>query len=232
MFILMNTKSQRFATSKQRCQFASGFERSIAKSSYRWERVFNGFPLAWDIFPELRSNDPVVSQIRDTRSTTVLFADSLSAHFNEEANATVALDLKSRGHNVTFKKVDLNQLSGAMASGSFEAIMIGYVPDYLDPDAIIFPLLRTRQLYNLAKYENPSVDNLIGLARQMSDVTSRNLVYKSLFEVISKECPVHFLGSEEGRYVISTDWKLPGLSGLGFYNLKLKNARYQGGDHQ
>jgi ABC-type transport system substrate-binding protein len=228
MFILMNSKSQRFSGAKERCEFASSFEGAIKKSSYRWDRVFNGFPFAWNFFPELNSRNKQTSKIKAMKSTTLLYADSLSAHFNEQANAAVARDLKIHGHQVTFKSTDLNQLSQAMASGKFEAIMIGYVPDYLDPDAIIFPLLRTGQLYNLSRYTNPSVDNLIGLARQMSDSSSRNIVYGSLFEIIGKECPVHFLGSEEGRYVISSNWKLPGLSGLGFYNLKLKNARFQG----
>lgn len=228
MFVLLNTKSVKFKESKSRCQFVSRFERAVKVSGYGWENVFNGFPFAWDLFPTAKDSVFNGDPKEISGPVTVYFSDSMSAHFDDMSNAKIVASLGKQGISTIFKKLSLKQISQRFMSGDFEAIMMGYVPDYLDPDAIVFPLLGTNQQYNLSRYSNPIADAFLSLAREMTDQNSRNLTYKALFKIIGRECPVQFLGSESGRYVVSDRWTMPPMSGLGFYNIKFNKARFIG----
>lgn len=227
MFVMLNTRKGQFVDAQKRCAFTTKLESTLDDSGYSWKKVIYGFPFSWDLFPP--KSKVSQKEIRQHLSTPlspveILFSNSMTVQFDDQANRKISKMMKGYNTPLRFVQLPLNALIARIQKGDFQAIMLGYVPDYLDPDAILYPFLGTNQLYNLSHYSNETVDTLLNLAREMSSPSERNLVYKSLFGILNKDCPVHFLGSEDGYYASSNRWIFPKLSGLGFYGVKLRNT--------
>lgn len=224
--LLLNTKAEGLRSKEQRCDFGISFREGVSKSQYDWRPIYFGLPFSRDIYEPL-SEGKVRSKSYRKQHYTVLFSDS-SAGFSSEVNKKILTYLHERGFDVTFKRVPIGLLVDRLTAGTFEAALTGYVPDYLDPSALISPFVQSDQQYNHTGYSNEIVDKLIDLSHSISDKRSRYIIFKEIFGLLARDCPVIFLGSEQGMYIVSRKWEFPSPSGMGFHSSKFRNVKFKG----
>ena len=157
-----------------------------------------------------------------TQKVKVLVAGS-EGIFLEDFNRELSINLAKKCFEVTFSGQPLAKFFKKLQTGDFEVALWGYIPDYLDPDAFLTPLLKTNQQYNFSKFSNHTVDTLLSLARELPDQLSRRLTFDKVFSILQQDNPVYFLGSQSGSFIISKKWQLDTIPGLGLHTIKIRN---------
>lgn len=80
----------------------------------------------------------------------------------------------------------LNRRNGAM-----DAFIMGWYPDYIDPDDYIFPFLESSGSSWLNDhYSNPQMDQLVAWARGNTSSTARNSLYGQIQNLMVTDCPL------------------------------------------
>lgn len=227
MILQFNLQDKVFKSSLNRTQFSKIFSKIINKSKYKLTPTSVGVPLSWDLFKytensQKRSAKTVVDKSKKLQEVEVLFSDSAGI-FKKSFNDELSTNLLEKGFKVRFHRSSVSSFFKRLKTGDFEVALWGYIPDYLDPDAFLTPLLKTNQQYNFSGYTNSTVDILLTLAREVPDQLSRHLIFDKIFAILQHENPVYFLGSQVGSYIISKNWQLNSIPGLGLHTIKIKN---------
>lgn len=80
----------------------------------------------------------------------------------------------------------LNRRNGAM-----DAFIMGWYPDYIDPDDYIFPFLESSGSSWLNDhYSSPQMDQLVAWARGNTSSTARNSLYGQIQNLMVSDCPL------------------------------------------
>jgi peptide/nickel transport system substrate-binding protein len=75
-------------------------------------------------------------------------------------------------------------------NGTMGMFLLGWYPDYLDPDDYLWPFLSISGAKSLGSfYENPTVEELMIEARKSADVAERTEIYKKVQEILVKDKP-------------------------------------------
>lgn len=222
LILIMNNTNAKFKSNKQRCAFSNAFKSAVQNEGVGWKSAGTGLPYGWDFFQSspTTSNDSICGQQR----TTVRYVNS-AASFTSGQIQSLEASLSKSGCKVKFQEDTPKSLFGDLDKGKFEAALIGFIPDYLDPDAFLTPLLKTGQLYNWARFSNESMDSLLVLSREVSDQDSRIAVFKRIFAQLEQQCPISILGSQPGVLMFSNKIAAPKVSGLGFHMIDLSQLR-------
>jgi ABC-type transport system substrate-binding protein len=224
--LIMNTQSPPFRVASDRRDFARTFTSAVRKSEYDWKPVDVGLPFSNEMsFESLVTEKD--KKYRTNRAITIYYSDS-TATLNQRANDGMRKELSSLGYVVKFERLGIGPLLERFQEGNFQAALTGYVPDYLEPGAMLAPFIQSGQQYNSPRYRNREVDRLLSLARNEMNKVLRDRIYKKVIEILNHDCPVVFLGSEEGKYIVSDQWQFPASSGLGMHTLKLRDVRFTG----
>lgn len=78
-----------------------------------------------------------------------------------------------------------------MTAGVYGMFLLGWYPDYLDPDDYIYPFVHSSGSPSLGCfYSNPTMDKLIEDARKESDISKRTEIYKDIQDLMADEVPV------------------------------------------
>ena len=91
----------------------------------------------------------------------------------------------------------------------------------------LYPFFYTKQQYNWSRYTNQTVDALLDISRKIQDKEARYQVQEEVFNVMSRDCPVRFLGTQKGLILARNSLTLPKISGLGIHTLKLRGVKFR-----
>ena len=220
LILYMNTKSKRFKNRKNRCGLAREFIGAAKKSGYNWDSLTTSIPFARGLFEFTPNN----YKFGFKGKVTIHIADSV-AIFMDRFNRNITQSIVNSGLTVEFKRHSVRELVRLMRAGEIEIGLLGYAPDYIDPDAFLSPSIRGGQQYNFFNYKNAEIDDLLLAARAAERHNERNIIYRRVFRILSRECPVGFLGVGNGLIVKSNKIKELVVSGLGFHTLKISDVR-------
>lgn len=218
IILQLNPKSDLFVSPKNRCSFAYDF-KTAAMNEYDWNDISEGLPFWSDSFQE---KPPAHKKQRSHIKMKILFTNS-AGNFSGHNNVKLKNDLDKLGYDVEFEEVKTSELIQVMKKGRYAATLWGYIPDYIDPDALLSPLLRTGQQFNWSNFSNKTIDSLLEVGESAVDSSARKIVYKKIIEEMEDDCRISFLGSEKGQFAIRKNWALEKLSGLGLLSVKFRN---------
>ncbi|AGL50081.1 peptide ABC transporter substrate-binding protein [Thermotoga maritima MSB8] len=75
-------------------------------------------------------------------------------------------------------------------NGTMGLFLLGWYPDYLDPDDYVWPFLSESGAKSLGSfYSNPEVENLMIEARKLTDLEKRTEIYYKVQEILARDVP-------------------------------------------
>ena len=78
-----------------------------------------------------------------------------------------------------------------LRKGQMMLSLLGWYPDYIDPDNFLTPFLRTgSNKWTGSGYSNPQVDQLLDEAQVAGDQATREQLYKQVQEILAEDCPI------------------------------------------
>lgn len=89
---------------------------------------------------------------------------------------------------VTLKSAEWGTYTSYMGAGTMPVYLLGWYPDYLDPDDYISPFYLTGNAYS-KDYSNPQMDQLIHEAQVTSDQDQRASMYKEMQSIAGNDIP-------------------------------------------
>ncbi|MEB3774732.1 MAG: ABC transporter substrate-binding protein [Desulfurococcales archaeon] len=97
-----------------------------------------------------------------------------------------------------------------LREGQFMVSLLGWYPDYLDPDNYLTPFLKsTANSWTGTGYANPTVDDLLTKAQVSTDKAEREQYYKQVQEILAEDVP--FIPLIQGKLYIVTQPDFKGL---------------------
>ncbi len=231
VFLFLNTTNPKFRHREKRCEFLEKFEASFRSVGYEVTDVFSAFPFSWSLQQVAKesSGRSFSKYFSRKDKISVLWINSGITYFSKHNNAKIKSILHDQGIYLEFKETNTKDLGAILKAGKFDAALVGWIPDILDPDSLLYPLLGTGQQYNFSNFSSPVVDSLLRLERSISDTQSRMLVFQQLFEEISIQCPVKYLGKRPSKFILSKHWRAPKLSLLGLYHVRFSQFSFLDG---
>ena len=107
----------------------------------------------------------------------------------------VALTIKSSWEatgliTVNIKSAEWAQYRDNWRNGVMDVFLLGWYPDYLDPDDYVFPFLQSAGAASLGSFYNDStMDQLLENARKTSNITERTQLYEQVQEKLAEDVP-------------------------------------------
>jgi ABC-type transport system substrate-binding protein len=227
--LMFNTERKIFKKAADRCAFADAFQAATAQTGYMLRPMSTAAPFATFLEgsaygeKEIKIN-PSSSLAREP--VEVLYSNGVSA-FSPQTIGKIAKNLSKSNISATFLPTKYSTLFKSATLGNFDALIMAYVPDYLDVDAFLYPFFYTKQQYNWSRYTNQTVDALLDISRKIQDKEARYQVQEEVFNVMSRDCPVRFLGTQKGLILARNSLTLPKISGLGIHTLKLRGVKFR-----
>lgn len=218
LIVVFNTKSRLFRSEQSRCTFLKNLRSALNENSIDWHKNQTVLPYGWDLFTQASS--PEKSGSCSRADMTIRYTNS-AGRFREKDLEGVAASMKQNGCPVSFRKEDAGPLFSDLSSGRFDVAMTGFIPDFLDPDALLTPLLKTGQQYNWSQYSSHKLDTLLKLSRSLIDHDTRAAVLKEALAEVHQKCPIGILGSHSGVIHYSSRLATPEVSGLGHFTFDL-----------
>jgi peptide/nickel transport system substrate-binding protein len=107
--------------------------------------------------------------------------------------AALAADIEETGMiSVTLRSADWSTYAGNLGAGTMPVFLLGWYPDYLDPDNYTWPFAHSTTSGNLGIfYENPEMDSLLEAGRTTTPVqgAARESIYVDIQELWAEEAP-------------------------------------------
>ncbi len=220
--LLLNTKKSVFLEKAARKRFVGLIRKNIDFNLFGWQPTSVGFPFAKNLFKS--EAEPVGDgSWKFTVPITVYYSDSAAV---DEAGIKLLQDkLKKIGNDIIFVKVPITDLFDKFKQSDYDAVLLGYVPDIIDPDGLFYPLLGSNQQYNFTGYSSKAVDDLLQRGRTELDTSKRFEIYTSLTNAIYADAPMGFLGATKGKMLVSKKYKPPQINSLGLFGFQLNTLR-------
>ena len=110
---------------------------------------------------------------------------------------TIARSLNESGDfDVTTKSSDwAAEYSGNLNTGTYGAYLLGWYPDYIDPDDYIEPFYHSEKTF-IGFYGDPEMDELIAEEQQETDLEARNEIFDEIQRKAAEDMPFIPLYSE------------------------------------
>lgn len=107
-----------------------------------------------------------------------------------EVAETIARSLNESGQfNVTTKSADwAAEFSGNLNTGAYKAYLLGWYPDYVDPDDYIEPFYHSEKTF-IGFYSNPEMDELIQQEQQATNEQERGEIFRQIQEIAAQDMP-------------------------------------------
>lgn len=129
--------------------------------------------------------------------------DELAAVLKEQWESTGMI-------TVTIKSSEWAQYVDQLSNGQFMLSLLGWYPDYLDPDNYLTPFLKsTANGWTGTGYANPTVDDLLTRAQVATDQAERAQYYEQVQEILAEDVP--FIPLVQGKLYIVTQPDFKGL---------------------
>ena len=118
---------------------------------------------------------------------------------------------------VTVKSSEWAQYVDQLSSGQFMLSLLGWYPDYLDPDNFLTPFLKsTANTWTGTGYANPRVDQLLDQAAVSTDKAEREQLYVQVQQILAEDVPYIPLVQGKLYVVLGPDVKSITVSPLQF----------------
>ena len=112
---------------------------------------------------------------------------------------------------VDVKSSEWGQFVDQLSSGQFMLSLLGWYPDYLDPDNYLTPFLKsTANSWTGTGYKNPKVDQLLEQASTLTDKNERARLYEQVQEILAEDVP--FIPLVQGKLYVVTGDKVQSLT--------------------
>ena len=101
-------------------------------------------------------------------------------------------NLREVGVDIEIVPTDFGAYLTALDEGNYTMAWGFRVADYADPDAFAYPLLHSSSIGgggNVARYENPEIDQLIEQGRLSTDPDERAEIYETIARIVEEELP-------------------------------------------
>ncbi|MGH3441129.1 MAG: ABC transporter substrate-binding protein [Nitriliruptorales bacterium] len=107
-----------------------------------------------------------------------------------EVGETIARSLNESGSfDVTTKSADwAAEYAGNLNTGAYKAYLLGWYPDYIDPDDYIEPFYHSERTF-IGFYENPQVDQLIDQEQAETDDAAREQIFDQIQKLAAEDMP-------------------------------------------
>jgi len=129
-----------------------------------------------------------------TNKLTVNLWYETSGHYPQSAQQAAVLkqSLEASGViTVNLQGTDWAEYEVNRDNAVMDAFIMGWYPDYIDPDDYIFPFLQTTGSSWLNDhYSNPQMDQLIAWARGNTSSTVRDSLYTQIQNLMVTDCPI------------------------------------------
>jgi peptide/nickel transport system substrate-binding protein len=130
-------------------------------------------------------------------------------HYGDTEQQLAAI-LKSQWEKTGMIEVDVkssewSQYVDQLRSGQMMVSLLGWYPDYLDPDDYLTPFLASSANgWTGTGYSNPEVDQLLKQAQLSTDQNEREQLYKQVQEILAEDVP--YIPLIQGKlYVVTSD---------------------------
>jgi len=111
---------------------------------------------------------------------------------------------------VTLKSAEWSTYVDYLRKGAMMVSLLGWYPDYLDPDDFTTPFLKTgANSWTGNKYSNPTMDNLLEKASTVTDFKEREKLYKKVQEILAEDVP--YVPLVQGKLFIVTQKSIKGI---------------------
>jgi peptide/nickel transport system substrate-binding protein len=88
------------------------------------------------------------------------------------------------------KSSEWAQYVDQLRQGQFMVRLLGWYPDYLDPDDYLTPFLKSpSNSWTRTGYNNSQVNQLLTQAAQITDQAQREQIYKQVQEILAEDVP-------------------------------------------
>ena len=127
-----------------------------------------------------------------------------------EVAETIARSLNESGlFNVETKSADwAAEYSGNLNTGAYKAYLLGWYPDYIDPDDYVEPFYHSEKTF-IGFYSNPDMDALIDEEQTVTDLDARDGIFDQIQQLAAEDMPFIPLYEES-----ATAYYVSGLSGV------------------
>ncbi len=100
-------------------------------------------------------------------------------------------DLLAVGFAATVRELDWNDLVALTSHGDYDAALLGWHADTLEPDDFLSALLESRSLgtTNRSRYRSPEMDRLLERARGQPDTSARLSLYRQAQQLFQRDMP-------------------------------------------
>ncbi len=125
--------------------------------------------------------------------------------------AVIKQELERTGMiTVEVRSSEWAQFVNQLRSGQFMLSLLGWYPDYLDPDDYLTPfLMSTANKWTGTGYKNPVVDKLLKEAETITNQTERAEIYVKVQEILADDVP--FIPLVQGKLYVVTSTKVVSL---------------------
>ncbi len=219
--IALNPKDEHFNTQEKRCNFINAFKLSAAKAGYDWEKLDLRLPFYRNLF---QSKDQKMTDGGVNTSIKIYNSDSVGS-FWQILNSSILSNLKKFGYTASMDSLLIYDLINKTRTGQYSVAFYGYLLDYPDPDALLYPTLYSNQQFNIVNFSSAEVDRLLQSARTTFDKSKRSRFYRKVIEFLLQDCSVGFLGGQKMGIFISHHWIIPELNSLGFHRIRMSEIR-------
>ena len=106
---------------------------------------------------------------------------------------------------VDVKSSEWSQYVDQLRSGQMMVSLLGWYPDYLDPDDYLTPFLASSANgWTGTGYSNPTVDQLLKQAQTLTDQNERAQIYEQVQQILAEDVP--YIPLIQGKlYVVTSD---------------------------
>ena len=111
---------------------------------------------------------------------------------------------------VTIKSAEWGTYVDYARNGQMQAYLLGWYPDYLDPDDYTTPFLKsTANSWAGTGYANPTVDDLLTQAQRLTDQNERTKLYEQVQNILAEEVP--YIPLIQGKLFVVTQKNVKGV---------------------
>ncbi|NJE77085.1 ABC transporter substrate-binding protein [Thermococcus sp. ES12] len=112
---------------------------------------------------------------------------------------------------VTIKSAEWGTYTDYARNGQMQVYLLGWYPDYLDPDDYTTPFLKTgANKWAGTGYSNPTMDELLSQAQRLSDQNERTKLYEQVQDILAQDVP--YIPLIQGKLFVVTQKNVKGVT--------------------
>jgi len=221
-FLVMNVKDKQFKNENLRKAIEYSIDRDrINKDAFNdsvkisYSMMRSSFGAYTPVFQDVYGSKPDKTKLdaalaaagfpAGTKVPITLWAST--NHYGDaeqDAQQSIARELQETGRfTVQTKTEDWDAYKADLKDGKFGLFMLGWFPDYFDPDDYVQPFIGTSGSPSQGSFfSDPNVDKQIGQEQAETDQTKRDEIFKTLQKVMADQA-LYVPLWEESEYVFT-----------------------------